>query len=146
MTDGDQYEVEQAVLQKTAETADALASRVQTEGPEVAWDSLASALGDYESTSGASADELLPADTASLAFAGSARAREFVIKLLCSQRDQLRAPIEAGINGGMLVLVPVLFSVLALPVVAGPVVAIIAGTLMVRGFDGLCDDARRGDV
>jgi hypothetical protein len=141
MGDNDQYEINDAVLEETASSARSLESRVETEGSVAAWDALAAALDDYERTTGGSADELLPADTASLAFAGSERAREFVIKALCNRRDELRGPIEAGINGGMVALVPALFAALALPIVAAPVIAIIAGVLMARGLDGLCRDA-----
>lgn len=100
---------------------------------------LEAGLEQYEHETGSSADELLPEDVSRLAFAGLDRAQEFARKVLCNHKDNLRVPIEAGIAAGSPVLIATLFTVLALPVVALPVVVALAAVLMVRGLDGFCE-------
>ena len=141
LDDTDQFDIDPQVVAEAATAADDLAERVRRDGDAVAWASLEEGLEQYELETGAPADELLPPDAAQLAFAGLDRAREYARKVLCNHKDDLRTPIEAGINGGSLVLVPVLFGVLSLPVVAAPVVVAIGAVLMVRGLDGFCASA-----
>lgn len=138
MADPDHLDVDPTVAAKTAAAADSLADQLRRDGDEVAWASLEQGLEQYEEETGAPADELLPGYAAPLAFAGLDRAREYAHKVLCGRKEDLRIPIEAGINGGSVALVPVLFATISLPVAAAPVVAAIAAVLMVRGLDGFC--------
>jgi hypothetical protein len=141
MDEADQFDIDPDVITEAATAADQLAERVRHEGETVAWTTLEAGLEQYEHKTGASADELLPEDVPRLAFAGLDRAQEFASKVLCNHKDNLRVPIEAGIAAGSPALVAVLFGVLALPVVALPVVVAIAAVLLVRGLDGFCESA-----
>jgi hypothetical protein len=137
----DHLDVDPKLAAKTAAAADVLADQLRRDGDAVAWANLEQRLEQYEEETGAPADELLPGYAAPLAFAGLDRAREYAHKVLCGRKEDLRVPIEAGINGGSVALVPVLFATLSLPVAAAPVVGVIAAVLMVRGLDGFCASA-----
>jgi hypothetical protein len=141
MGEAEDFDVDAEVVGQAATAASALAEQVAQGGDAVAWQALDAGLKHYEQETGGTADELLPEDTPRLAFAGIDRAREFAGKLLCNQKEKLRATVEAGIGGGMAALVSALFAVLALPVVAAPVVIAMAAVLMVRGVDGFCQSA-----
>jgi hypothetical protein len=141
INEADQFDVDPRVIAEAASAADQLAEQVRRDGDAVAWTTLEAGLDQYEDETGASADELLPADAPRLAFAGLDRAKEYARKVLCNRKDEVRGPIEAGIMGGSPALIAALFGVLSLPVVALPVVVAIAGVLMVRGLDGMCKSA-----
>jgi hypothetical protein len=141
LDDEKQLDINPQVVAEAVAAADDLAELVRRDGDAVAWASLEDGLERYELETGASADELLPDDVTRLAFAGLDRAREYARKVLCGRKDDLRAPIEAGINGGSVALIPVLFGALSLPMVAAPVVVAIAAVLMVHGLDGFCASA-----
>lgn len=141
MATADQFDIDPQVAAETAAAADVLAERIEREGDAIAWANLEQGLERYEAETGAPADELLPDDVSSLAFAGLDRAREYARKVVCSRRDEIRTPIEAGINGGSAGLTLVLFATLGLPAAAAAVVPAIAAVLMVRGLDGFCASA-----
>jgi hypothetical protein len=141
MDEVDQFDIDPGVIAEAATAADQLAERVRRDGDAVAWATLETGLEQYEQETGEPADVLLPEDAPYLAFAGLDRAREYARKVLCNRKDDLRVPIEAGIQAGSPVLVAVLFGVLTLPALALPVVVAIAAVLIVRGLDGFCESA-----
>jgi hypothetical protein len=138
----DHFEIDPQLATETAAAAEALAMRIEQGGDNIAWASLEQGLEDYEKETGGSAAELLPADVEPLAFhLGLDRAREFARKVVCGRNADVRAQIEAGIAGGNMALVCVLFAILGLPGIAAEVVAAIAGVLMVRRLEGFCASA-----
>jgi hypothetical protein len=141
MGDPDQFELDPVVLAEAAAAADSLSEEVRRDGDAVAWRSLEDGLRSYERETGGPADELLPQDATRLAFAGLDRAREYARKALCSHKEEVRVTVEMGIQGGSMALIPALFGLLALPMVAAPVVIAMAAVLMVRGLDGFCASA-----